>query len=767
MKTEDIFKSLDKEETDEIVSNFFVNNIGYKGKIFWRQLNLNDNFSTHIVILKDDINRLKKSKGGSGVLRQKQWSIFIFNYVDEDYYISQFGYNRNKKNIITPYNYSKFDDYFLSPETKKYDGKRPDNLFRSPAIDYLMQHYIFQLLMTDYKYLFVNAYVYSVICLKNNKLNKMDFLTFYYNTNYKFTQATYPIIKQKYDINLTSFIVKNIDEELDYIKVSNNDLLDLVRAYKNELPLNEITYNNYNNIVEDIDNGIENIITEGAARTGKTIIAMRLLGKYNDAKLLIMNNHFYSSLIDSFKVMNVEFPDERIFTHGGCYTGINIKNSRILIVDEAQRLSKDYFEKIISSDAMESAVFLGDNLQKLNWHYDRGIDFITDYLEENNLEYNKYYFDQSIGIPRNAVQAIKYLLFNNIEFENQSINTYEINITDNETSFLNAYKEDKLFKKHMTTIYLGIGDFKTDLKGFKRMTLSEVNGIPYFLNSQIKDNRILTTYEVISRELDAVYIVIPPEVYADEEGLHYEDNEELDEYLLNQLYILMTRGKISVNILCKNDTCYNYLKKRLEIIKSNNDVDEEDFLVEEEKEKAVYTESMIREKGITRLIHFTEKSNVNSILKYGLASRQKLDDSDIEYDYNDDLRLDRQNNAICLSVQNPNTFLLKKYKEKYPNKKFVAICIDPIILYKIKNSDGDELAKRRYYNYNAAASDSSYSDYDINYMFGREVSHYNCYGKCWTYNRIGKKDNETTASQAEILFYESIPSKYFLEIKDI
>ena len=105
----------------------------------------------YIVVLKDDIRRVSKSTGGSGVLRQKQWSIFIFNFIKSSVYENFFGKNISKKSIRSPYNQENFDTFEYQDSKVKYTGKYPERLHKSSYIFYLLHHYVYSKLRKNYR----------------------------------------------------------------------------------------------------------------------------------------------------------------------------------------------------------------------------------------------------------------------------------------------------------------------------------------------------------------------------------------------------------------------------------------------------------------------------------------------------------------------------------------------------------------------------------------------------------------------------------------
>ena len=61
-----------------------------------------------------------------------------------------------------------------------------------------------------------------------------------------------------------------------------------------------------------------------------------------------------------------------------------------------------------------------------------------------------------------------------------------------------------------------------------------------------------------------------------------------------------------------------------------------------------------KKRGIEHCVHFTNVLNLPSILSYGLLSKADLEYNWIDYNYNDDLRLDDLEEAISVSITSPN-----------------------------------------------------------------------------------------------------------------
>lgn len=175
---------------------------------------------------------------------------------------------------------------------------------------------------------------------------------------------------------------------------------------------------------------------------------------------------------------------------------------------------------------------------------------------------------------------------------------------------------------------------------------------------------------------------------------------------------------------------------------------------EEDLEK---TKELIERRGIKRLVHFTRRNNLASILKNGILPITELKNRQIGYYANDENRYDGFPCAISLSVTNPNIELWEKFSSR--NFNWVKIYIDPALLY-------DSTTYRIYCATNAATTSAKkYNGSNIEHfegMFQKEVTYKLEDGTQITVPRLkSTKANETTDDQAEILYFGRIDPKYF------
>lgn len=543
---------------------------------------------------------------------------------------------------------------------------------RKPLKMYTLAKRIFEELKNSSSYLFIRSYVYIVLIDDStDEINKRNYSLFYFNTNYKFTNVNG---KSNIFNNIKySFIVQDVEFELDAMRNKNMDAIDCVKAYFGQLELYDYTKDKLESIEEMITNEKSRILIEGPARSGKTIIAMQLLHKYPEAKFLLINYHFYVALKDAFAVSNLAFPKERIYHHDinrNRKEGCSVFKSKstnwekkfvfdldFIIVDEAQRLADlpklkrtygsgylpAFKELTILAKEPNIAIYLGDNYQRINPKLDEGFEKLKEILSSNDLNYVHYNFNETVGIPTNIVFSIKYLLEHSNEVKT-SLGEYNISVLKNHSKFIESYRNDKTFSKHITTLPYYADEPEIIECGFTHYPKELSNtDFQYFLNEEVMSKYTLSTYEIISRELQVVYFVIPSEIdYDTEEGIFDSIDKLPIEFLLNHLYVNMTRATQKLVIYTSNNELYNYLTMRLnqlksyeqELIQSSKDIIEQQInfaLYSSDKENIHLLEDKLFSKGFKGFTHATKLDNLVKILQNDqLKSRALLYDGFVD-----------------------------------------------------------------------------------------------------------------------------------------
>ena len=166
-------------------------------------------------------------------------------------------------------------------------------------------------------------------------------------------------------------------------------------------------------------------------------------------------------------------------------------------------------------------------------------------------------------------------------------------------------------------------------------------------------------------------------------------------------------------------------------------------------------EDEILKRKLNLMVHFTNTENLENICKYGLLTRKELNDLDIEYEYNDQFRIDDLEDSISLSITFPNYKMFYSLRCNDRKKRWAVIELDlwSVLqlncLYCFTNAASNE---ERYISLEDRKTDESFC-----FMFS-EIEGRN------TRDEMNLFDNETTNPQAEVLVLESIPVEYITRI---
>lgn len=156
-------------------------------------------------------------------------------------------------------------------------------------------------------------------------------------------------------------------------------------------------------------------------------------------------------------------------------------------------------------------------------------------------------------------------------------------------------------------------------------------------------------------------------------------------------------------------------------------------------------DNFMQSRRIESIFHFTRLQNIESILDYGLFSRATLDSNNINYVYNDNLRIENNYKAICCSISFPNYQLFYKFRNIYNSDEWCVIELDvSSILW-----NDCKISKK-----NAATNCGNWicnleNGIDFETLFYED-------GR----KNLGIPDSYPTDPQAEILFLDTLDKKY-------
>jgi hypothetical protein len=156
--------------------------------------------------------------------------------------------------------------------------------------------------------------------------------------------------------------------------------------------------------------------------------------------------------------------------------------------------------------------------------------------------------------------------------------------------------------------------------------------------------------------------------------------------------------------------------------------------------------SILKNRNITRLVHFTPADNLESILENGMLSRLYMDENGFDYWYTDENRLDGKLNYISNSITFPNYKMFWSKRNEDKDTDWIVLSIDSDIL--VDKFDTE------FYRKNAAANDPLKYKYEptsndaLEFMFYPEDRDPNI------------PTNYTTDPQAEVLIKDDIDTSY-------
>lgn len=186
---------------------------------------------------------------------------------------------------------------------------------------------------------------------------------------------------------------------------------------------------------------------------------------------------------------------------------------------------------------------------------------------------------------------------------------------------------------------------------------------------------------------------------------------------------------------------------------------EENLLVNENdlalwESELIKRKSIINNKQISEILHFTPLKHLSSILEYGVLSNEEISKKNLTSFQVDENRFDARPNFICTSVSFPNSSLLRMKQYKYG--PFIIISISPEILLTNVCLFAKSNAATTWYK--------KPSKYDSFPMLNKNESFLDMFSRddIRDKNRIPK--NFATDLQAEVLIYKKIPREFIKKI---
>ena len=271
-----------------------------------------------------------------------------------------------------------------------------------------------------------------------------------------------------------------------------------------------------------------------------------------------------------------------------------------------------------------------------------------------------------------------------------------------------------------------------------------IENILYFFKKifGLKNNRAEDVWETSTRNLDPIQETIKK----------YQATNNLNKIEQISISTDLVDRKAKEEIAINSDPVHEKIEE-YQSTDNFNKIEQISISTDLVDRKIIEIKKIIRERDIKYLTHFTRLENLSNIMSHGILGKEHLDEYNLNYITNDEIRLDNIYNSICTSISHPNYKMFYKYRKLIKKSSWVVIKLDPKILYELDCI----------FCFSNAAS-KKITNLDLNYLKSIEALE-----KMFNIDNVNREYlniplNYTTDPQAEVIFLNIIPSKYILEI---
>lgn len=165
------------------------------------------------------------------------------------------------------------------------------------------------------------------------------------------------------------------------------------------------------------------------------------------------------------------------------------------------------------------------------------------------------------------------------------------------------------------------------------------------------------------------------------------------------------------------------------------------------------SKTVAKNRNIKFLVHFSPFPNLESILKFGILSRKKMEKREIKYIPVDPLRLDNFLNFISVSISFPNYKMFFRVRQE-KKISWVILRLDPAVLWELNS---------KFFISNASARRVGNLVEDLEELFGNACFNENPNfqgSAAISREDLGIPDCFTTDPQAEVMVEGEIPREY-------
>lgn len=304
-------------------------------------------------------------------------------------------------------------------------------------------------------------------------------------------------------------------------------------------------------------------IVYGDAGTGKTILTLDLFHQLSNAKLLELNSKFYYAL---------QFDKKYYFEGKATFSTKTflrtIGNDSISIVDECQRLSVDQMEKIIRKSKM--TFLFGDSRQAC---FEDGTllpakELAEELKQRTGFDILVRQISKARRYSDEVDKALSFLTGKGKYLRGARIpKDYQIRLFYDEAEFLKRYNSLSGIKKIYVPFNQG-NETDMEIAG-ETFYLAERNFDDFSLCSD-HSNYYGLTYHALSFDVDHCFVFLK-NIHLVRKGKNrtmfykseYPDDPDKIDLFLNELNVLFTRGRKSLNIYVNDIETYLHLKVKI------------------------------------------------------------------------------------------------------------------------------------------------------------------------------------------------------------
>lgn len=164
----------------------------------------------------------------------------------------------------------------------------------------------------------------------------------------------------------------------------------------------------------------------------------------------------------------------------------------------------------------------------------------------------------------------------------------------------------------------------------------------------------------------------------------------------------------------------------------------------------------VTSRNIRHLVHFTQASDVSSILIHGLLSRDLLDQRGLPYSFTDAQRLDGHKDASCLSIDFPNSLMFYAKRQQLSQVNCWAVV-------RVKSSVLWELDCAFFY---MNAAHHLFRDKPVSQFktFSALKQLFACSDQATQQSHFGVMRRQPADVQAEVLVFDPISPDYIVDV---